>query len=308
MAFTNTKNQDSLTYLIAGGAGFIGSHLCEALLDLNHRVIALDNLVTGTQYNIQQLMGHPRFTFIQHDIKDPIPPLPDLDGIFNMASPASPLDFENLSIEIMLAGSIGTYNLLELAKDKNAWFMMASTSEVYGDPEVHPQREDYLGNVNCTGIRSVYDESKRFSESMTSTYRRKHWVKTSIIRIFNTYGPRMRINDGRVVPNFINQALHAQPITVYGEGSQTRSFCYVDDLVHGIIAVSQVQPAGPINLGNTTEKSILEVAQTIIRLTDSKSKLVYLDLPEGDPKKGALFSLEQKRYSTGNPKSLLKKA
>ncbi|MCB1196813.1 MAG: GDP-mannose 4,6-dehydratase [Deltaproteobacteria bacterium] len=285
MAFTNIKNQDSLTYLIAGGAGFIGSHLCETLLENGHSVIALDNLVTGSQNNIEHLAHDARFTFIEHDIKNPIPTMGKIDCILNMASPASPMDFENLSIEIMLAGSIGTYHLLEFAKEKNAWFMMASTSEVYGDPEVHPQKEDYLGNVNCIGVRSVYDESKRFSESMTNAYLRKNLVQTSIIRIFNTYGPRMRVNDGRVVPNFIDQALHHKPITIHGKGTQTRSFCFVDDLVRGIIRTSVVRPETPINLGNTTEKTILEVAENIIAFTNSKSELTFLDLPEGDPKR-----------------------
>lgn len=273
------------TYLIAGGAGFIGSHLSDALVTSGHKVIVLDNLVTGSETNIQHLMSNPDFTFIHHDITKPIPSLERVNGIFNLASPASPLDFTNLSVEIMKAGSFGTYNLLEFAKEQKTWFMMASTSEVYGDPEVHPQSEDYLGNVCCTGIRSVYDESKRFSESMTCAYQRKGLVETSIIRIFNTYGPRMRVDDGRVVPNFIDQALHGTPITIYGKGTQTRSFCYVQDLVRGIIRMAQVKPFEPINLGNNIEKSILEVAQEILKITSSKSELIYKDLPEGDPKR-----------------------
>ncbi|MCB0273078.1 MAG: GDP-mannose 4,6-dehydratase [Bdellovibrionales bacterium] len=273
------------TFLVAGGAGFIGSHLVETLLASNHSVIALDSLITGSEDNISHLQNNPHFHFIQHDISKPLPAIDKVDGIFNLASPASPMDFENLSVEIMKAGSFGTYHLLELAKKYQAWFMMASTSEVYGDPEVHPQHEDYLGNVNCTGIRSVYDESKRFSESLTSTYHRKGYARTSIIRIFNTYGPRMRINDGRVIPSFTFCALHDQPLTIFGKGTQTRSFCFVDDLVRGIISMEKNRPSIPINLGNTIEKSVLEVAETIRTMTSSQSEIVFHGLPEGDPKR-----------------------
>lgn len=272
-------------YLIAGGAGFIGSHLADSILKKGHKVIALDNMVTGNEKNVEHLGNNPNFTLIHHDITKPIPSLEKIEGIFHMASPASPLDFTELSVEIMKANSFGTYNLLEFAREQKTWFMMASTSEVYGDPKVHPQREDYLGNVSCTGIRSVYDESKRFSESMTFAYLRKGYVQTSVIRIFNTFGPRMRVDDGRVIPNFSHQALTDQDITIYGDGKQTRSFCYVDDLVEGIRLMEEVRPTEPVNLGNNKERTILEVAQTIVKLTGSKSKIIHKDLPEGDPKR-----------------------
>lgn len=271
-------------FIVTGGAGFIGSHLVDRLLKEDHSVIVLDNLITGSEDNLKHVSKNPKLNWVYHDITHEWQDYGKVDGIFNLASPASPDDFVPLSVEILKVGSIGTLNGLEYAKKHGAWFLQASTSEVYGDPLVHPQTEEYFGNVGCTGIRSVYDESKRFSESLVSAYQRKKEVHTSIVRIFNTYGPRMRANDGRVIPNFITQALEGKPITVYGDGTQTRSFCYVDDLVEGIYSFWKYHPQGPLNLGNPVEMNMLKAAELILKMTGSKSKIVFKSLPENDPK------------------------
>lgn len=273
------------TILLTGGAGFIGSHLAERLLNDGHRVIVVDNLVTGSLENIASFKDHADFKFINHNISEYISVEEDLDWVMHFASPASPIDFDKLAIPILKVGSLGTHNALGLAKDKGAKFFLASTSEVYGDPEVHPQPETYLGNVNPIGPRGVYDESKRFAEAITMAYHRKHGLDTRIIRIFNTYGPRMRADDGRVVCNFISQALRSEDLTVYGDGSQSRSFQYVDDLVEGIIRLMAVEYHEPVNLGNPDEFTVLELAQKVIKMLDSKSKITYLPLPQDDPKR-----------------------
>jgi len=273
------------TVLIAGGAGFIGSHLCDLFLSKNYKVICLDNLITGRLENLCHLKSNKNFKFVKHDISRPIHLNGTIDMILDFASPASPVDYLNYPIQTLKVGSLGTHNCLGLAKLKKARFLLASTSEVYGDPLVHPQKEDYWGNVNPIGIRSVYDEAKRFSEAITMAYRRVHKVDTKIIRIFNTYGPRMKLNDGRVVPNFIAQALKNKPLTIYGDGSQTRSFCYVADLIEGIYKCAHSGLSDPVNLGNPEEFTILEFAELIIQLTHSKSKLEFKALPKDDPKK-----------------------
>lgn len=270
--------------LISGGAGFIGSHLCERFVRQGHQVICADNLLTGSLKNITHLQSLKNFRFIRRDVSKPFALAGKLDWILHMASPASPPDYLRLPFETLKVGSFGTYHLLELAHRKRATFLMASTSEVYGDPLVHPQPERYWGNVNPIGRRAVYDEAKRFSEAMTMAYRRERGVDTRIIRIFNTYGPRMRVEDGRVVPNFICQALSNKPLTVYGSGKQTRSYCYVEDLVTGIEKVMRGRLAGPVNLGNPNEKSVAMLARLILQLTGSKSRLVFKPLPEDDPK------------------------
>jgi dTDP-glucose 4,6-dehydratase len=270
--------------LITGGAGFIGSHLCERFLDDGDDVICMDNLLTGTADNVAHLFANPRFTFIQQDVTNYIYVKGPLDTILHFASPASPVDYLELPIQTLKVGSLGTHKALGLAKEKGARFLLASTSEVYGDPLVHPQREDYWGNVNPIGPRGVYDEAKRFAEALTMAYHRSHAVETRIVRIFNTHGARMRLNDGRVVPNFISQALRGEPLTVYGDGSQTRSFCYVSDLVEGIVRLLRSDYAGPVNCGNPQEVSILRFAETIRTLTGSGSEIVLRPLPEDDPK------------------------
>ncbi|MCB0326290.1 MAG: NAD-dependent epimerase/dehydratase family protein [Bdellovibrionales bacterium] len=272
-------------YLLLGGAGFVASHLCDRLLTQGHRVTVLDNMVTGTPKNLAQLESHPDFELIQWDITQKFQDLDSVDGVLHMASPASPTDFVELSREILAVGSFGTWNAVEFAKSCGAWLMFSSTSEVYGDPLVHPQTEDYLGNVNCIGIRGVYDESKRFSESVIMANVRAGDLKASIFRIFNTYGPRMRANDGRAVPNFIDQALQGKPISVHGDGSQTRSFCYIDDLVDGILAIIEKRPLGPLNLGNPHEVSILKIAEMIKEYCESSSEIQFLPLPDDDPKR-----------------------
>ncbi len=272
--------------VITGGAGFIGSHLCERFLAEGHEVICVDNLLTGTRRNIDHLAGTARFRFLEHNISEPVEIDGPVENVLHFASPASPVDYLAHPIPTLKVGSLGTHNALGLAKAKNARFLLASTSEVYGDPEVHPQREDYWGNVNPIGPRGCYDEAKRFAEAITMAYHRFHSVKTRIVRIFNTYGPRMRLNDGRVLPNFINQALHGEPITIYGKGEQTRSFCYVSDLVEGIYRLLNVDHSLPVNLGNPTEITVHQLALEIIALVEgSKSKIVYCDLPEDDPKR-----------------------
>ncbi|MSR30765.1 MAG: SDR family oxidoreductase [Gemmataceae bacterium] len=270
--------------VITGGAGFIGSHLCEKFLSLGHEVICVDNLITGSLVNIEHLRANANFSFIRHDISHPLELTGPVNNILHFASPASPVDYLQYPIPTLKAGSLGTHNSLGLAKAKNAAFLMASTSEVYGDPERHPQSEDYWGNVNPIGIRGVYDEAKRFAEAMVMAYHRCHGVNTHIVRIFNTYGNRMRLDDGRVLPNFMGQALRGDSITVYGDGSQTRSFCHVDDLVEGITRLLFKDFHEPVNLGNPAEVTILEFADEILKLSGSKSPIVFRPLPQDDPK------------------------
>ena len=268
--------------LVTGGAGFIGSHLCEALLEKGNEVIALDNLFTGTKRNIVHLLSNPQFDFVRHDVIEPI--LLEVDQIYHFACPASPVHYQHNPVKTIKCSAMGTINMLGLAKRLSAKFLLASTSEVYGDPLEHPQKESYWGNVNPVGLRSCYDEGKRMAETLSFCYRTQNHVDAKIIRIFNTYGPRMLFNDGRVVSNFIVQALKGQDITVYGEGSQTRSFCYVDDLVAGIMATMNKEKFnGPVNLGNPVELTILELAKIVIEMTGSRSKLIYKDLPQDDP-------------------------
>ncbi|HUP23613.1 MAG TPA: UDP-glucuronic acid decarboxylase family protein [Thermoanaerobaculia bacterium] len=270
--------------LITGGAGFLGSHLCERLLEEGHEVICLDNFVTGSRTNVAHLLPHERFELVEHDITRPFHSERRLDNILHFASPASPIDYLELPIQTLKVGSLGTHNTLGLAKAHRARYLLASTSEVYGDPLVHPQPESYWGNVNPVGPRGVYDEAKRFAEAMVMAYHRTHAVNTRIVRIFNTYGPRMRLRDGRVVPNFVRQALQDEPLTVYGDGSQTRSFCYVDDLVEGIYRLLLSSEHHPVNIGNPREMTILEFAHAIRELTGSRSRIEYRELPVDDPK------------------------
>lgn len=280
-------NEDAIAKpvsIITGGAGFLGSHLGDRLLAEGHRVVAIDNLLTGSLDNIAHHEGNPDFEFILHDVSKFISYEGQVDYIFHFASPASPFDYLELPIQTLKVGSLGTHNALGLAKEKKAVFLLASTSEVYGDPLVHPQTEDYWGNVNPIGPRGVYDEAKRFAEAITMAYHRTHGVNTKIVRIFNTYGPRMRLRDGRVVPAFIGQALEGAPLTVFGDGSQTRSFCYVSDLIDGIFRLSQSDSQGPINIGNPREMTILQFAEKILDLIETNSTIVHEPLPEDDPK------------------------
>ena len=272
------------TSVVTGAAGFLGSHLTDRLLKAGHRVIGIDSLITGALRNIEHLFGNQDFRFIKHDVTNYLFLPGDIDFIFHFASPASPIDYLEFPIPTLKVGAMGTHNALGLAKRKGASFVLASTSEVYGDPLVHPQKEDYWGNVNPIGPRGVYDEAKRFAEAMTMAYHRFHRLDTKIVRIFNTYGPRMRLRDGRVVPNFIGQALKGDPLTMYGEGQQTRSFCFVSDLVEGIFRLSQSETHDPVNIGNPSELTIREFAETIIRLTGTKSEIESRPLPEDDPK------------------------
>lgn len=275
------------TVVVAGAAGFVPSTLTQKYLELGARVIGLDNFITGSKSNIEILAKYENFEFIEHDVSEKLPDFKDLkiDYVYSLASPASPIDFKIIPLEIMKVNSVGTWNLLELAKDKGARFLEASTSEVYGDPEIHPQTEDYVGHVNPIGPRSCYDESKRFAEALTMSYHNRYNVDTRIIRIFNTYGPRMRPNDGRVIPNFINQAMRGEDITIYGDGSQTRSFCFVTDLVEAIHRVMFSSDHTPFNVGNPDEYTIKECAEVIIKVLGSSSKLVHLPLPKDDPRK-----------------------
>ena len=270
--------------LITGGAGFIGSHLTDRFLADGHEVLCMDNLITGSRQNIAHLERHARFRFIEHDISKPL----ELDGllqlILHFASPASPIDYLKLPIQTLKVGSLGTLNALGIAKAKQARFLLASTSEVYGDPKVHPQVETYWGHVNPIGPRGVYDEAKRFAEAMTMAYHRAHGIDTRIVRIFNSYGPRMRLEDGRAIPAFISQALRGEPITVFGDGGQTRSFCYIDDLVEGLVRLTRAAYHEPVNLGNPEEYTILQLAQRILALTGSRSRIVHQPLPQDDPK------------------------
>lgn len=270
-------------YLITGGAGFIGSHLCEYFLDQGHQVLCMDNYSTGANENIGQFLKNPRFRFIDHNVSRYIEVPEPLDFVLHFASPASPVDYLELPIPTLKVGALGTHNSLGLAKEKGATYLLASTSEVYGDPLVRPQNEEYWGNVNPIGPRGVYDEAKRFAEAMTMAYHRFHQLDTRIVRIFNTYGPRMRIRDGRVVPNFIMQALKGEPLTVYGQGQQTRSFQYIDDLIAGLDKLIKSDHHLPVNIGNPYEMTVLEFAKKIIEMTQSKSEIVYKPLPEDDP-------------------------
>ncbi len=287
---TPVKLPESLkgkTVVVAGAAGFVPSTLTQKYLELGARVIGLDNFITGSRSNVAILEKYQGFEFIEHDVSEKLPDFKDLkiDYVYSLASPASPIDFKVIPLEIMKVNSVGTWNLLELAKDKGARFLEASTSEVYGDPEIHPQTEDYVGHVNPIGPRACYDESKRFAEALTMSYHTRYNVDTRIIRIFNTYGPRMRPNDGRVIPNFINQAMKGEDITIYGDGEQTRSFCYVTDLVEAIHRVMFTSDHTPFNVGNPDEYTIKECAEVIIKVLGSSSKLVHLPLPKDDPRK-----------------------
>jgi dTDP-glucose 4,6-dehydratase len=270
--------------LITGGAGFLGSHLCDLFLARGHEVICMDNFITGSPDNISHLVGQPGFSFVQYDVTNYIHVDGELDYVLHFASPASPIDYLEKPIQTLKVGSLGTHKTLGLAKDKGARYLIASTSEVYGDPLVHPQQEDYWGNVNPVGPRGVYDEAKRFAEAMTMAYHRFHGVDTRIVRIFNTYGERMRIRDGRVVPAFISQALTGEEMTVFGDGTQTRSFCYVSDLVDGIYRLLMSDEVQPTNIGNPSELTVKEFAEVIRKLTGSDSPIVYRPLPEDDPK------------------------
>jgi dTDP-glucose 4,6-dehydratase len=272
----------SQTILVTGAAGFLGSHLCDTLLAEGHTVIGVDNFSTGNTANLEHLSSEPRFRFIEQDITRAFDP-GSVDYVFNFASPASPVDYTRLGIETLLVGSAGTINTLEIARKHNAGYLHASTSECYGDPEVHPQVETYWGNVNPIGPRSVYDEAKRFSEAAVMAYHRYHGVNTHMVRIFNTYGPRLQANDGRVISNFMIQALRGEPLTIYGDGSQTRSFCFVSDLIDGIVRLSRSDEHLPVNIGNPDEWTILECAQEVLVVTGSSSEIVRMPLPPDDP-------------------------
>ena len=272
------------TAVVTGGAGFLGSHLCDKLLSVGYKVICIDNLITGNIDNISHLAGNVDFSFVKHDITNYIFLPGRIDYILHFASPASPIDYLKLPIQTLKVGSLGTHKVLGLAKEKKARVLIASTSEVYGDPDVHPQTEDYWGNVNPIGPRGVYDEAKRFAEAITMAYHRYHGVETRIVRIFNTYGPRMRLDDGRALPAFVGQALRGEDLTVFGDGSQTRSFCFVSDLVDGIFKLLMSNESDPVNIGNPDEISIKEFAEEVIKLTETNSKIVYKDLPLDDPK------------------------
>lgn len=272
------------TAVVTGGAGFLGSHLCDRLLLEGLKVVCIDNLLTGNLNNISHLFGNENFSFLKHDITNFIFVPGDVDYILHFASPASPIDYLKLPIQTLKVGSLGTHKVLGLAKEKNARILLASTSEVYGDPEIHPQEETYWGNVNPIGPRGVYDEAKRFAEAITMAYHRYHGVETRIVRIFNTYGPRMRLDDGRALPAFVGQALRGQDLTVFGDGSQTRSFCYVSDLVEGIYRLLLSDEVEPVNIGNPDEITIKQFAEEVLKIMDSKSKIIYQPLPQDDPK------------------------
>jgi len=281
---TDSESRSEVAILVAGGAGFIGSHLCERLLNDGHIVVCMDNLITGSTANIKELKAFDGFSFIQHDIVEPLPDLPALNRIYHLASPASPPVYQEYAIETMRVNSEGTYRLLELAVANSARFFYASTSEIYGDPLEHPQNEAYRGNVSTIGPRSMYDEAKRYGEALTSAYARSRGVETRIVRIFNTYGPKMDPADGRVVTNFISQALRNEPITVYGDGTQTRSFQYVSDLVEGMVRLMESDCSQPVNIGNPVEYTMLQLADLVLELTGTTSEVVYRPLPEDDPK------------------------
>jgi dTDP-glucose 4,6-dehydratase len=272
------------TSVVTGGAGFLGSHLVDYLLARGHKVIAIDNLITGSEKNIAHIAGNKDFKFIKQDVTEYIYLAEPVDYVWHFASPASPIDYLEIPIQTLKVGSLGTHKALGLAKNKGARFLIASTSEIYGDPLVHPQKEEYWGNVNTIGPRGCYDEAKRFAEALTMAYHREHGVETRIVRIFNTYGPRMRLNDGRVVPAFVSQALENKPLTVFGEGKQTRSFCYCSDLIEGIYRLMNSSVDQPVNIGNPHEMTVLEFAKEIIQATGSRSKIVFKPLPQDDPK------------------------
>lgn len=274
---------NKLRAIVTGGAGFLGSHLCDALLGEGHSVVAVDNLLTGNAANLEHLRQEPRFELLRRDICEPFD-CGQVDYVFHLASPASPVDYSIHGIPTLRVGSLGTFNALEVAKKYGAKFFLSSTSECYGDPEEHPQKETYWGRVNPIGPRSVYDEAKRFSEAATVAYRRYHKLETRIVRIFNTYGPRMQINDGRVIPNFMKQALRGEELTVYGDGQQTRSFCYVSDEIDGLLRLAWSQEPGPVNIGNPGEFTILECAQKVLHVTGSSSRIKFMPLPTDDPK------------------------
>lgn len=276
--------QNKQTAVVTGGAGFLGSHICEKLIENDISVVCIDNLLTGDLKNIEHLIGNENFKFIKHNVTNFIHVPGEVDYVLHFASPASPIDYLQLPIQTLKVGSLGTHKALGLAKEKNARFLLASTSEVYGDPQINPQTEDYWGNVNPIGPRGVYDEAKRFAESITMAYNRYHKLETRIVRIFNTYGPRMRLNDGRALPAFLSQALLNQDVTVFGDGSQTRSFCYVDDLIEGIYKLLLSDEIYPVNIGNPQEITITQFAEEVIELTGSNSKIIYKDLPQDDPK------------------------
>src|ERR1700722_18115113 len=284
--------------VVTGGAGFLGSHLCDLLLARGHKVIAMDNFVTGSVDNIAHLAGNTNFKFIQHDVTEFIFLEGPVNFVWHLASPASPIDYLEIPIKTLKVGSLGTHNALGLAKNKGARLLLASTSEIYGDPLVHPQQENYWGNVNTIGPRGCYDESKRFAEALVMAYHRQHGVDTKIVRIFNTYGPRMRLHDGRVVPAFIGQALEGKPLTVFGKGDQTRSFCYCSDLIEGIYRLMMSRGNEPVNIGNPTELTMLEFAREIIRATGSRSKVVFRPLPQDDPR--------QRKPDIGRARALLR--
>jgi len=293
---------DRPTSVVTGGAGFLGSYLVELLLGRGHQVIAIDNLVTGNLDNVAHLAGHRSLRFIHQDVTEFLFLDGLVDYVWHFASPASPIDYLELPIQTLKVGSLGTHKALGLAKHKRARFLLASTSEIYGDPLVHPQDEDYWGNVNPIGPRGCYDEAKRFAEAMTMAYHREHGIDTRIVRIFNTYGPRMRLNDGRVVPAFISQALHHRPLTVFGDGSQTRSFCYCSDLIEGIYRLMMSDTDQPVNLGNPREMTVLQFAQEIIRLTGSRSKIAFKPLPLDDPKQRRPDITRAKKLLNWKPK------
>lgn len=295
-----------MSFLVTGGAGFIGSHICEKLLKEGYKVICVDNLITGDLANIKHLFGYNSFRFLKHDVTKYIEVKDKIDCCLHFASLASPADYLKYPIQTLKVGSLGTHNVLGLAKEKKAKFMLASTSEVYGDPLVHPQKESYWGNVNPVGVRGCYDESKRFAEAITMAYNRVHKIDTKIVRIFNTYGPRMRSNDGRVVPNFICQALNNKPLTVYGRGRQTRSFCYIDDLVEGIHRLINSPLNEPLNLGNPFEFTILELSSLVMELTGTKSKTVFKPIPQDDPRQRKPDISKAKKILKWRPKVELK--
>ena len=293
------------TVVITGGAGFIGSHLCETFLGRDNRVVCVDNFITGSMDNIAPFFKNKKFEIVEHDISKPLEIQGRIDYIFHFASPASPIDYLEIPIQTLKVGALGTHNALGIAKKKNSVFFLASTSEVYGDPLVHPQNEEYWGNVNPIGPRGVYDEAKRFAEAMTLAYHRTHGIDTKIIRIFNTYGPRMRAKDGRAVPNFINQCLRNESLTVYGDGSQTRSFGYINDLVDGIVRLAESDCNSPVNIGNPNEVSLLELAKKIKEITKSKSEIVFESLPVDDPKVRRPDINKAKRLLKWEPKTAL---
>ncbi|MDR0965840.1 MAG: SDR family oxidoreductase [Myxococcales bacterium] len=295
MVMTTRKQR----WVVTGGAGFLGSHLCETLLGQGQAVVAVDNLITGRRQNVESFLANPDvdFAFVEQDITEPFDVVGEVDFVLNFASPASPIDYAQLPIETLRVGSLGTEHALQLAMRHEARFIQASTSEIYGDPLVHPQREDYLGNVSTLGPRAVYDEAKRYGEAIVSAYRRSRGVNAGIVRIFNTYGPRMRTDDGRVVPAFLGQALRGEPFTVFGDGSQTRSFCYVDDLVRGILLLARSDHFGPVNLGNPVERTMLDFIEAIRALTGSAQPIHFSPLPKDDPK--------QRRPDIGRARDLL---